>query len=76
MVGDSMVGFPINFHVNAGHSVLKHPLYLKWNIRTIEYVIDNKATLKADIKAVMATNDNMPVLWYLNSLYRIVNVLA
>jgi len=71
-----MAGYPINFHVSAGNPVLKHPLYLKWNIRTIEYVIDNKATLKTDIMGVMATNDNMPVLWYLNSLYRIVNVLA
>jgi hypothetical protein len=67
-----MVGYPINFHVNAGHSVLKHPLYLKWNIRTIEYVNDNKAALKADIFQVMATNDNMPILWYLVSLYRTV----
>jgi len=71
-----MAGYPINFHVSAGNPVLKHPLYLRWNIRTIEYVIDNKATLKTDIMGVMATNDNMPVLWYLNSLYRIVNVLA
>ena len=71
-----MVGYPINFHVNAGHSVLKHPLYLKWNIRTIEYVNDNKAALKADIFQVMATNDNMPILWYLVSLYRTVGYLA
>jgi hypothetical protein len=71
-----MVGYPINFHVNAGHSVLKHPLYLKWNIRTIEYVNDNKAALKADIFQVMATNDNMPILWYLVSLYRTVGDLS
>ena len=71
-----MVGYPINFHVNAGSSVLKHPLYLKWNIRTIEYIDDNKATLKADIFQVMATNDNMPILWYLVSLYRTVKDLS
>ena len=71
-----MVGYPINFHVNAGSSVLKHPLYLKWNIRTIEYIDDNKAALKADIFQVMATNDNMPILWYLMSLYRTVGHLG
>ena len=71
-----MAGYPINFHVSAGNSVLKHPLYLKWNIRTIENVYDNKATLKADIFQVMATNDNMPILWYLMSLYRTVGHLG
>jgi hypothetical protein len=71
-----MAGFPYYFHVSAGSSVLKHPLYLKWNIRTIENVYDNKATLKADIFQVMATNDNMPILWYLMSLYRTVGHLG
>jgi hypothetical protein len=71
-----MAGFPYYFHVSAGNSILKHPLYLKWNIRTIEYVYDNKTTLKADIFQVMATNDNMPILWYLMSLYRTVGDLA
>ena len=71
-----MAGFPYYFHVNDGSSILKHPLYIKWNIRTIEYVYDNKAALKADIFQVMATNDNMAILWYLMSLYRTVGSLA
>jgi len=71
-----MAGFPLNFGVSGGNSVLKHPLYLKWNIRTIEGIDDAKAQLKADIFGVMATNDNMPILWYLTSLYRIVKDLS
>ena len=71
-----MVGFPYYFHVNDGNSILKHPLYLKWNIRDIAYVDDNIAELKADIFRVMATNDNMPILWYLMSLYRTIGDLA
>ena len=71
-----MAGFPYYFHVNAGNSILKHPLYLKWNIRTIEHIDDNKAALKADIFQVMATNDNMPILWYLVSLYRTIGDLS
>ena len=74
--GDYMEGFPLNFGVNAGNSVLQHPLYLKWNTRSISYINDNKATLKTDIFGVMATNDNMPILWFLTSLYRIVKDLA
>jgi len=71
-----MAGYPLNFGVNAGNSVLNHPLYLKWNMQDIEYVNDNKTALKADIFKIMATNDNMPILWYLTSLYRIVKDLA
>ena len=69
-----MKGFPINFGVNAGDSVLQHPLYLKWNVRTISSIKsdDNAAALKADILGVMATNDNMPILWYLSSICRII----
>jgi len=71
-----MEGFPLNFGVNNGNSVLQHPLYLKWNTRTISYINTNKTTLKDDIFAVMATNDNMPIIWYLTSLYRIVADLS
>ncbi len=74
--GDYMAGFPLNFGVSGGDSVLNHPLYLKWNTKTISYIDGEKTTLKADIFAVMATNDNMPILWYLTSLYRIVADLS
>ena len=71
-----MAGYPLNFGVNAGNSVLNHPLYLKWNTRTISTINSSKETLKTDIFAIMATNDNMPIIWYLTSLYRIVADLA
>jgi len=71
-----MNGFPLNFGVNAGNSVLNHPLYLKWNTRTISTINSSKETLKQDIFNIMATNDNMPIIWYLTSLYRIVADLS
>ena len=71
-----MAGFPLNFGVSGGDSVLNHPLYLKWNVKTISTVNDDKIALKTDIFAIMATNDNMPILWYLTSLYRIVADLS
>ena len=74
--GDYMEGYPLNFGVNAGNSVLQHPLYLKWNTKIISNIHDTKASLKTDIFAIMATNDNMPILWYLTSLYRIVADLS
>ena len=71
-----MAGYPLNFVVNAGNSVLNHPLYLKWNTRTISTINSTKETLKQDIFNIMATNDNMPIIWYLTSLYRIVADLS
>ena len=71
-----MAGFPLNFGVNAGNSVLQHPLYLKYNTKTLSHINENKTTLRADILAIMATNDNMPIIWYLTSLYRIVADLS
>ena len=76
MGGFCMAGYPLSFGVTSGNSVLKHPLYLKWNTKTISYVNTEKTTLKADIFGIMATNDNMPIIWYLTSLYRIVADLS
>ena len=66
-----MVGFPFYFHVNAGHPVLKHPLYLKYNTKTFEDIYDNyvkSGELDRDKKSIMATNDNGAIIWYLNWL--------
>lgn len=72
-----MVGFPEFFHVNAGHPVLQHPLYLKWNNYTaleIEESLSPGVTWKQvreDLTMVMMTNDNMPIIWYLRNLINI-----
>ena len=64
-----MVGFNTYFSVNAGNPVLKHPLYLKYNIRTLEYIKTNMDTeIANDLKAIMATNDNMAIIWYLRNV--------
>lgn len=58
-----MAGFPEFFHVNAGNPVLKHPIYLKYN--TIDMESINSTDVKNDLKAIMMTNDNGAIVWYL-----------
>ena len=70
-----MVGFPHYFHVNAGHPVLQHPLYLKYNVLTIEEIgqLDGGQGFKNLMNAmalIMQTNDNMAILWYLRNLLK------
>ena len=72
-----MVGFPEFFHVNAGHPVLRHPLYLKWNTYTALQIEENLSDaiswkkVKDDLVGIMLTNDNMPIIWYLRNILRI-----
>jgi hypothetical protein len=68
-----MVGFPYFFHVNAGHPVLKHPLYLKYNTLSLEAISqldggNGFRNLIDEMAAIMQTNDNMPILWYMRTL--------
>ena len=66
-----MVGFPKFFHVNAGHPVLKHPLYLKYNTKTLLELDDDDMfeQLRKDMLEIMLTNDNMAIIWYLSNVY-------
>lgn len=68
-----MVGFPYFFHVNAGHPVLQHPLYLKYNVLSLEAIaqLDGGNGIKNlinEMSAIMQTNDNMAILWYMRTL--------
>ena len=68
-----MVGFPYFFHVNSGHPVLKHPLYLKYNTLSLEAIaqLDGGQGFKNlinEMATIMQTNDNMPILWYMRTL--------
>ena len=68
-----MVGFPYFFHVNAGHPVLKHPLYLKYNTLSLEAIAqldggNGFKNLINEMSAIMQTNDNMAILWYMRTL--------
>ena len=70
-----MVGFPYFFHVPNGHKVLQHPLYLKYNVLSIEAIaqLDGGSGIKNLINAmslIMQTNDNMAILWYLRNLLK------
>jgi len=71
-----MVGFPYYFHVNAGHPVLQHPLYLKYNTFSARELEEAPAgsrwqEVKQDLDTIMMTNDNMAIIWYLTNLLRI-----
>ena len=61
-----MVGFSEYFRVNEGSPILQHPLYLKYNTQNLGD-IDNDH-LKMDLAKIMATNDNMGIIWYLSNL--------
>jgi len=69
-----MVGFPEYFEVPAGHNILKHPLYLKYN--TINIGTLDKESIQNDLSNIMATNDNMGIIWYLSNLIEAINRLA
>jgi len=71
-----MVGFPEYFHVNEGHAVLQHPLYLKYNMKTMATIADSfKNTIKTEIRGIIPTNDNMAILWYLQNLLDLISKL-
>jgi len=66
-----MVGFPYYFGVPAGHPVLQHPLYLKYNVLTLDDIINEDGgilALRNTIRGIMLTNDNMAILYYLGNL--------
>jgi hypothetical protein len=70
----SMVGFPEYFDVPTGHIVLQHPLYLKYNTITIGDI--DKEAVQNDLSNIMATNDNMGIIWYLSNLIEAKNRLV
>ena len=66
-----MIGYPQFFVVPEGHNILKHPLYLKYNLTTIGSL--DPDGVKADLAGIMATNDNMGIIWYLSNLIDAIN---
>jgi len=68
-----LVGFPYYFHVNAGNPVLEHPLYQKYNMLRLEDIEDG-AVIQS-LSAIIPTNDNMPIIWYLSSLLAVLKSL-
>jgi len=71
-----MEGYPYNFHVNAGNPILKHPYYQKYNMLTLAQIaqLDDGQGFKSltnEIANIIVTNDNMPILWYLRSIYKL-----
>ena len=61
-----MAGYPQFFKVNDGNSILKHPLYLKYNVQKLTSI--DTASLKSDLGQIMATNENMGIIWYMSNL--------
>ena len=69
-----MAGFSEYFRVNEGSPILKHPLYLKYN--TINIGTLNLESIQNDLSNIMATNDNMGIIWYLSNLIEAINRLG
>lgn len=69
-----MAGFSEYFRVNEGSPILQHPLYLKYNTQNLGDIEINN--VKADLAKIMATNDNMGIIWYLSNLIEARNRLA
>jgi len=70
-----MAGFDYFFHVNAGNLVLKHPLYQKYNMLSLEAIAllnggQGFKDLQNEMATMIMTNDNMPILWYLRNVYK------
>ena len=66
-----MAGFSEYFRVNEGSPILQHPLYLKYNTINIGSLEINN--VKTDLGKIMATNDNMGIIWYLSNLIEAYN---
>ena len=64
-----MAGFNTYFHVNAGDSVLKHPLYQKYNM--LKFSDIEKGAVSQDLAQIFPTNDNWPIIWYLANIINI-----
>ena len=69
-----MVGFSEYFRVNEGSPILQHPLYLKYNTTTIGDL--DRESIQNDLSNIMATNDNMGIIWYLSNLIEAINRAA
>ena len=70
-----MVGFPYFFHVPNGHVTLKSPLYQKYNMLSLEQIGQLNGgqgfkDLQNEMATMIQTNDNMPILWYLRTIYK------
>lgn len=70
-----MEGFSYFFHVRAGNAVLKSPLYQKYNMLTLEQIAQLNGgqgfkDLQNEMATMIQTNDNMPILWYLRTIYK------
>jgi hypothetical protein len=73
-----LLGYEINWHTNAGDSILKSPFYQKWSQYTFTEltVAPNIAQIKLDIGAAKASNESASVINYLCWLVRVVALIA
>jgi len=66
-----MAGTPINWDTPKGDSILQHPLYIKWNNKSVNELVATLPVLKADLGLIMATKQNAPIIAYISWLLRI-----
>jgi hypothetical protein len=70
------MGYEINWHVNAGASILKNEFYLKYSQYTFNDLIPLLVDVKTDMAAAMASEHSVEVINYLAWVIRTVNLLA
>lgn len=63
------MGYDINWHSTLPQ-LLAHPLYQKWSVQTLGYVLTNRTTLASDMGNIIANKDSAPILSYLSWLAR------
>ena len=63
------MGYEINWNL-TDQNILMHPLYQKWSVRSLGYIITNKSTLASDMGSIIADNNSAPILSYLSWLAR------
>ena len=76
-----MVGYPRYFQVPAGSNITKHPLYLKYNGYSVYEIAQfngsqGKKNLITEMENITVTTDNMGILWYLQNLLELMNLLG
>ncbi len=62
------MGYDINWHVHAGEPILRHPLYEKYRLKSLDDIV--VTDVKADLKDCNMDRDSSAVVAYLCWLIR------
>ena len=63
------MGYEINWTTND-QSVLTHPLYLKWSVKTMYEIVSDLSTVKTDMRTIVMNRDSAGITAYMSWLVR------